>query len=334
MAKDKILFLFFGVFMLCQNTMAEGLSYENCYGAENCGECGTNCHYSVTNGTMTVYGPPEGSSDGAGSIGYRQFFYDENFSKLVVTGNIESIGKQAFYFNRIQSITLNDSVKTLGQHAFGFSNSLTTINFGSGLETIGDAFAYQQVNLTGKLVIPAAVTSLDSPSRMNDLQALYCPSTVTCTDKGVDESKIEIYQLLPNGVYAVVNADGDVLKDGDNKDRYYASPEDMISGTICNNESGECEEQAKAAKIERALNDQSAALLGGGKVCNTMEACRALVDADNNGSIIKMGRKEYASLNDLLAGKSIAKRIYTVQEANDLIKELGGDTFRFSIRYK
>ena len=52
-----------------------------------------------------------------------------------------------------------------------------------------------------------------------------------------------------------------------------------------------------------------------------------------NGQI-KVGGKTYASLADLANNNHIKKRIFTIQEANDKMKALGGETFTFKMRYK
>jgi len=56
----------------------------------------------------------------------------------------------------------------------------------------------------------------------------------------------------------------------------------------------------------------------------------AMVDLENANAPIEYKNKSYASIDDLLKGKYLPKRIYTIDEAN----QVAGKTNIFSIRYR
>ena len=77
---------------------------------------------------------------------------------IVLPEGIESINEYAFWFcPNLTDIVIPDSVKTIDKQAFNQSG-LTSIKFGSGLESIG-RFAFQACNLT-KITVPGNVKTI------------------------------------------------------------------------------------------------------------------------------------------------------------------------------
>ena len=101
-----------------------------------------------------------------------------------------------------------------------------------------------------------------------------------------------------------------ILEDG----TMFASPNDMIGGrNVCEN-----------------LDTCKAKVLKNKGYCSSDESCMAMVDLENANHPIEYKNKSYASVDDLLKGKYMPKRIYTLEEAN----AVAGDKNRVSIKYR
>lgn len=93
-----------------------------------------------------------GDASGAGQ-------YNDLKSLTFESGSVcEEIGTYAFFRSGLTSLTLPDSIKTVEAQAFGHCTSVTALNLGNGVETIGDS-AFQNMRET-TLVVPASVKNL------------------------------------------------------------------------------------------------------------------------------------------------------------------------------
>ena len=319
-------------------------------------------------------------SDSVKNIGKSVFRDQTHVTNLHLSSNLETVGYYAFQniygvtgaltlpdtlttigegaFNNMHGITgalvIPDGVTSIERFAFSDMRGITSLTIPDSVTTIED-YAFQYMLGLTSLVIPDSVIDIENSAfyGMNNLRKLYCPapaegSVSICSGKGSYASIQNYVQDPTTGVYKIVDSEGNVLKDANGNDRYYSTPDNMASGTICNNADGTCATEAAAyqkakqdaklakaaaksqAALQAALDNQAAALLASGAVCSDIETCKAIVYADYNGTTIKVGGYEYASLADLQAGNHLPKRIYTIDEAN----AVAGVKNRVSIRYR
>ena len=78
------------------------------------------------------------------------------------------------------------------------------------------------------------------------------------------------------------------------------------------------------------LDSCKATVLKNKGYCSSDESCMAMVDLENANAPIEYKNKSYASIDDLLKGKYMPKRIYTLEEAN----AVAGEKNRVSIKYR
>ncbi len=317
----------------------------NAYGEIVTGEkCGDNCTWTFNtetgkltiSGTGDMYNFPQWEGD---TLVYRSYWHSDtpwvDFSSSIyeveVESGITSIGQYSFWDTAVTKVSLPESLTTLGLGAFQYSD-LPEVSLPSNLTTMNHA-ALHATSITD-LVIPESVTSVstyafgsnalenitiegnielnksmfygeeDITERIPNLMRIYCLSSnescnalKTDTDIG---SKITSY-TKETGVYK--------LEDG----TMFASPNDMMSGTNACTDLDSC----KATVLQN-------------KGYCTGEACAAMVAAENTNHPIEYNNKSYASIDDLLKGKHMPKRIYTLDEANTV----AGAVNRISIRYR
>ncbi len=79
------------------------------------------------------------------------------------------------------------------------------------------------------------------------------------------------------------------------------------------------------------LDSCKAQILKNKGLCSDLTGdCKVLIDSANNGRMLKIGSNTYQSLEALLKGNRDIRRIYTIDEAN----QLAGKTNTFTIRYR
>lgn len=64
-------------------------------------------------------------------------FYRTSIESISIPNAVTTIGEFAFQASKIKSIDIPNSVTEINQYAFSFCDSLTTVNFGSSVDTIG-----------------------------------------------------------------------------------------------------------------------------------------------------------------------------------------------------
>ena len=209
------------------------------------------------------------------------------------------------------------------------SSKVSEIIIPSGLSEIG-YYAFGSNDRLENMFIPENITFINNNAFSDSTNAtIYCPSAELCAGKGSDN--IQVYSKDENGVYQI-------------DDMYFSSPENMLSGTICNNTDGTCAAQATAYK------EQEAEQMAGGALCDTKTACLLLMDMAREGAYcstvaacrdwIKANGNHYclqtadgSSILYDLGGNFVGykgKRIYTIEEANAVT----GKKNRVSIKYR
>ena len=249
--------------------------------------------------------------------------------KVVVTNNV--VIKNDFFIN----------VTPLIKVTFVIPNSVTSIS--------GRAF-YEASHL-GSIVIPESVTSIGSYAFYGIPRSaeIYCPNQ-TCKDMvtaaGYTGTNFFDYTKGTDGVYSV----GDTM---------YASAEDMRARQNACTSEAQCREKVQEYKEAKATQ-----MAQNGVLCQTKQGCLNLMNMVSNDAYecTTIATCSAAVKNGTITGVNLAaadpvsepevipsggtgtggtseqntpkRRIYTVQEATDRVKELGTDTVNFRIRYK
>ncbi len=147
--KRKLLFL---MALLVSTTMAW---------ADDSGSCGTNLtwSYNSSTGALTITGTGA-MADWEGANDRPWNAYRENITSVSLPEGLTTIGNHAFRnFTSLTSIDIPSTVTIIGEGSF-MASHITSITLHEGLETIGtDAFNLC-VYITGKVEIPASVTSI------------------------------------------------------------------------------------------------------------------------------------------------------------------------------
>ena len=322
-------------------------------------KCGDNCTWTLDTdtGKLTVSGTGEMYDWGKNDTGNRPYEgsvttyqtqapwgdYSGQISNIEIKNGITAVGSSAFYNLSATSVIIPDSVTDLHRECFQFSNlrsvsipssvtsipyaafdnvPLTSIDLPDTITSIGyvafrntgltefivpdsvtsidqRAFSFRQAggNLQ-KLVISDSVTSIGDEAFKELTATVYCAATSPCAGKG---SKNIVAYEKQGGVY---------ILDG----QYYLSGTDMV------NTQNTCVD----------IDTCKAKVLKNKGYCSSDEACAAIVEAENANHPIEYKNKSYATIDDLLKGKYMPKRIYTIDEANAVT----GERNRVSIKYR
>ena len=200
------------------------------------------------------------------------------------------------YYYNVNSVSFPSTLKTIASGAFQNAVDLYSITFNT--------------DATGLSIGDDAFTNLSSLSLSDDFHLPDNTSFGQNVFNYFNESNF-FYTKDDNGVYIAQSPD-----DWDSY-YYYSSADRMFRAKTTNCSEQDCIEEG----------------------CETPESCAAVVAARNvsNGGTDNDG----AGGSGTSTGGSVTseqntpkRRIYTVQEATDRIKELGTDTVNFRIRYK
>ena len=324
--------------------------------ADELPSCGENCTYSyVENGvdndnnpTYTLTISPIDASKPASIRRYDRIGYGDNYAPwinpnitqveikegiktigehafenmggsnrtLILPEGLETIGAEAFHGFRATSVTLPSTLKTIGN--FAFDTILSQINhLPEGLETIGN-YAFPNSQLTD-VVIPNSVTNLSAyafgvgEAGWNGAQIsnLYCSEAQQAGCEAAlafrgDNATVTVYEIK-DGLYFL---DGAYYSSADNMQK------DVLAQKNATGESFACDDlaQCKADVLKRK------------GYCKDESDCLAMAKSN----VINYKNKSYASIDDLFSGNYIPKRIYTIDEAN----QVAGDKNRVSIKYR
>lgn len=86
-------------------------------------------------------------------------FKNVKCEEIIIPSGVTTIGESCFQDSKIEKVTLPDSVASIGELAFGRCNSLSEINYGTGLKEIGSKAFIWCTSLTD-INIPDSVTTL------------------------------------------------------------------------------------------------------------------------------------------------------------------------------
>ncbi|MBR1916082.1 MAG: leucine-rich repeat domain-containing protein [Alphaproteobacteria bacterium] len=322
----------------------------NAYGEIITGDkCGDNCTWTfdTETGKLTVSGTGEMYDYGGfdthqklweGSRSTYQTFapwgeYSSNIQKIDITDGITYIGGNTFYNTTVSEIHIPDSVTYIGGGAFQFAKNLTQIDLPKNLQTIGHAtFCNTSIE---NFIIPEGVSFIVHPSAgsralasenlqslifdsddafikdmIKDAQGILSSASIFCKSSNIGCSELKTDQDIGSSIQTYDKQDGVYILNG----QMYASSNDMM-----NNENA-CSD-LDSCKIQVLKNKD---------LCSTNESCMDLINSAKNGKMLKLGSKTYQSLDALLKGNYDKRRIYTIEEAN----QVAGDKNRVSITYR
>jgi len=253
---------------------------------------------------------------------------DGEITSVVIEG-IKTIPDNALGSLNVNSLELGNSVTSVGFHGFTINgelhipDSVNSLNF-QGIRGVTSVVVPDSIKTVcewcffdtslNTIVLPEGFEVPEGGFAYVHNKTFYCKEGTDCSRIGVKNGvkKIDYYNLDASGAYIV-------------GDKIYISAQHLAEGEVCSTEglTKEC--------IEQALNMKALKLLNMGNICKDMASCESVVYADYNGDSIQIGSKTYASLEDVLAGNAIPKRIYTVEEAEKVSKKTGNIV---RIRYK
>ena len=210
----------------------------------------------------------------------------------------------------IETVAIH-GVKNIGTYAFVYSNALKDIQISNTVETISCG-AFEGTGFNGTLVIPESVQSIDTYAFANfgnakiviegtprlfdtsfvftNRTTIYCPNGLECTEKGV------WYGVNRSGQITSYDKQDDlyVLIDDFGVKSYYASIDMMTNNVSC-----------------------------------SKDECQAILNTPAGQEIAFKG-KFYNSVADIASGNYLKKRIYTIDEAN----QVAGKVNSVKIRYR
>jgi|GEM_PF-2468434 len=260
-------------------------------------------------------------------------FRDNNLTSVTIPNSVTEIGGYVFYGNNLTSVTIPDSVTSIGSGAFPFNN-LTSVTIPDSVTSIG-AGAFSNNNLTS-VTIPNSVTSIGGRAFWNNqLASVTIPDSVTYIGIWAFEDNRNLSSIIiGDGVTSIL--EGAFKNTPDNMKIYCQdTTENRCSALINKNNSDQISKLVLFQKDENGIykvDDKyyaSADLMQNGVACDNKKQCESLLASAQNGTF-SFGSKFYASLDDLASGNHIVKRIYTIDEAN----QVAGKTNTFSIRYR
>lgn len=105
--------------------------------------------------------------------------------KYTVPDGVEIIGEYAFDNTKLCEVTLADSVRELKRRAFSFNEDLEKINFGTGLETVGEE-AFCALFVSGPFALPEGIKTIgDYAFYGSEFSSITLPSTLASIGENI-----------------------------------------------------------------------------------------------------------------------------------------------------
>lgn len=253
--------------------------------------CGTNCTYTIENGVLTL--KPIDNTKEANVQNYERYGYAQS-------------GFSPWRFDdSITKIVVEKGITSIGR-SFEDMRNVTEITLPEGLKTIGSE-AFHGTKIT-KVDLPSTLTSIGSfafsISSLKEINGL--PEGLTYIGhEAFSNTQIKDF-IIPESVKTIEpSAFGANTSDS-------GWNHSLIENLYCNN--AIAEQCAAAVQWKKDL----------GKEVN-------VISYHKDGDKVFYKNQWYNSVNDILSGNNIKKRIYTVEEASKLSKP-NGNTFK--LRYK
>ncbi len=232
----------------------------------------------------------------------------DDTGKLSVSGSgslYDYSSNAPWYENRnsVTSLEISEGISSITKHAFTEFSNLLSVSMAASVTRIMDG-AFENTNSLTTLTIGNGVTRIGSGviEGTDNLTTLVIPESVTTIDS---------YAFQGSNLKNLVIGDG-VTSIGAYAFHGIPSGIKIYCQDISEN---------RCHDLINANNSKALSNL-------------VLYTKDPLTGQIKVGKKSYASLADLAKGNNIKKRIYTLEEAQARVKEIGKDHVTFRIRYK
>ena len=227
-------------------------------------------------------------------VGAAAFQSCKGLSEIQLPSGLTTIESYAFATTGLTEISIPSSVTEIGEHAFAANSSLSgTVNL-ENVKTLGQ-YAFANCPKLQSIILGDDITSIGEDAFANTSAYIYCQEGEGHNGKSCAE--LVSNTGLKTGKLKIYTKEGNdiegyLYKVGDD---YFASMDLMVNNIKCDNK----------------------------------KQCESLLASAQNG-IFSFNGKFYESLNDLAHHNYIKKRIYTIDEAN----QVAGDKNRISIRYR
>ena len=283
-------------------------------------------------------------------------FQDLRVKDIILPDSITSIGQSALgWSNSLESVVIPDSVSSTSTYIFQNAFKLKDVRLSESLTQLR-VYTFTRTDSLEALVLPDTIDEISSSAFNGSIGVVYCPSYESCSSAGLRDDQIKVYEKDEmTGIYRTIS-------DG----KTYASPVDMQKELTCDD--ADTTSERYCAKLIAEYKDAKAESMAGGALCGTKEGCLKLLnmvsgelkDEDGNAYVCATNGakntiancKAYGDAHDIMFGNYAirdsgggyalyddnknflgykGKRIYTVQEANQVSKPTGN---RVSLRYK
>ncbi len=309
--------------------------------------CGTGCSYTISadGKTLTITGTganayianaafsPRYDANGTNISDINN--YDTRFSaveNVIITGSISTVGRYAFRDSNLASVTISDSVTEIAAGAF-HGNNLTSVTIPDSVTEIKLQAFNNNSNLSSIIIEGTTPVSTGFGNIASDA-ILYCPNGHTACTGSVShvvyyEKEGDLYKIGDSS-YAI-----DDLTSGENNQVIWDNYRQFLGvnsdSIIIDYDASQKIKYIKALKAAAGLS-----------LTEARDAVNANIIGDK--LILKPGEygrttseftQAFADFNyTIQTQKKELRRIYTLEEAQARIKEIGKDHVTFRIRYK
>lgn len=308
--KNKNFFIVLSVMFFTENVSATANCPNGTTVDVNCWSCGQNCTAYLSDikdaqgNTVNVTGTNTPAQKltvtGTGDM--------QNYSVIPVTG-VGNTSSAPWYASRdsITNIEVEQGITSLGAKSFAFMANVTDVQLPNGLEKLGDHAFHSCYNLTS-IDIPDSVKSIEAEafSDSRKLTSVTLPENLKTISSNVFGNTNLQNIAIPDNVTSIAD---NVFGGIDVVGGYYNKT--SILNIYCDkNISKQCEDAVQWMQdLGRTVN------------VNLYQKSEGKLFYNN---------KWYDNANDIMSGNHFKKRIYTIDEAN----QVTGNKNSIHIRYK
>lgn len=276
------------------STSAKAGSWQDCGNDANGNPA--NCQYKIEGGTLTIKKGDD--AENIGSIGYWWSAEQQDY--------ISPWGKQNF-----ENVVIENGIEDLGSYGFVNVQSVNPINVPTSVSTIG--FASFQALIAPEVILPDSVTKIGSVAFYDSyIDKINIPNSVTEIESGFRGSHFTDI-IVPDTVEYIGN-------------RGFSYCDDLKSITIGENtQFGEIFSGNTDDEYVTDIKNLKIYCTGDTAKCDANLAAAGYENLKSVAATVKtMNGKTYVYVNGsrvAFSGRHVAKRIYTIEEANAVAGE-------------